>query len=122
MMNQTTLNKFMQEIEQLNLDEKLSLSKHLIKNVQLQKYLDIINNNKDKLLKICSHYGAYNIHLIKSEQIDFLVTLEENRSLLDLGGLLMELRALLNYDLNLISEGGLKPEDKEKLLKEAILL
>jgi predicted nucleotidyltransferase len=40
--------------------------------------------------------------------------------LLDLGGLLMELRDLLGFEVYVVSEGGLKDERREQVLKEAI--
>lgn len=121
-MKQTTLNQCIQEIEQLNLDEKLSLSHHLLAEIEQANLLEKIAKNKDQILTISEKHGAEQIYLIRSTPIEFLVKLQENRSLLDLGGLLMELRTLLNYELNIISEGSLTPESKRNLLKEAILL
>jgi len=54
--------------------------------------------------------------------VDFLVDMEPGRSLFDLGGLLMELRELLGHDVDVVTERGLKPRIRERVLKEAIPL
>ena len=54
--------------------------------------------------------------------IDLLVEMEENRSLFDLGGLLMDLRALLGCRVDVVTEAGLRPRIRERVLKEAIPL
>jgi predicted nucleotidyltransferase len=44
------------------------------------------------------------------------------RTLLDLGGLLMEIRDLLGVNVDVVTEHGLKPRICERVLKEAELL
>ena len=45
----------------------------------------------------------------EASDIDFLVDLDEGRNLLDLGGLLMDLRDLLGHDVEVVTESGLRP-------------
>ena len=52
--------------------------------------------------------------------IDFLVDMEAGRSLLDLGGLLMDLQATLERNVDVVTERPLKPRIRERVLKEAI--
>ena len=54
--------------------------------------------------------------------MDFLVDMEAGRSLLDMGGLLMELRELLGRDVDIVTERGLKPRIRDRVLKEAVPL
>jgi len=63
-----------------------------------------ISERREEILRIAARYGAYNVRIFGSvargeadeaSDIDFLVDMESGRSLLDLGGLQMELEALL---------------------------
>jgi uncharacterized protein len=54
--------------------------------------------------------------------IDILVDLEPGRSLLDLGGLLMDLQELLGCPVDVVTEKGLRPRIKERVLREAVSL
>ncbi len=58
----------------------------------------------------------------EQSDIDFLVDLEPGRNLLDLGGLLMALRDLLGRDVDVITERGLKPRIRKRVLNEAVTL
>jgi uncharacterized protein len=52
--------------------------------------------------------------------IDFLVELETGRSLLDLGGLQMELESLLGRRVAVVTVRGLKARMSERVLREAM--
>lgn len=54
--------------------------------------------------------------------VDFLVELEPGRSLLDLGGLLMDLQQLLGHPVDVVTERGLRERIRERVLEEAIPL
>lgn len=54
--------------------------------------------------------------------VDFLVDLELGRSLLDLGGLLMELQELLGCQVDIVTKKGLKPRIRDLVLSEAVPL
>ena len=87
--------------------------------------------NREKILKIAANYGAYNVRVFGSvargeetpqSDIDFLVDMQPGRSLLDLGGLLYDLQELLQTDVDVVTENGLRPRIKEGILKEAVVL
>lgn len=91
----------------------------------------LLIQNRDQILKIASDYGAYNVRVFGSvargeetpqSDIDFLVDLQPGRSLLDLGGLLYDLQELLNTEVDVITEKGLQPRIKKKILKEAVAI
>jgi uncharacterized protein len=51
--------------------------------------------------------------------VDFLVEFAPDRSLLDHGGLLNDLEALLGVPVDVVSERGLRPRFRERMLREA---
>jgi uncharacterized protein len=51
--------------------------------------------------------------------IDLLVTLPAGRSGLALGGLLMEVQALTHRQVDVVTEAGLHPALRERILREA---
>jgi predicted nucleotidyltransferase len=58
----------------------------------------------------------------ETSDVDFLVDLEPGRGLMDLGGLLMDLRDLLHRDVDVVTEGGLRPRVAERVLADAVEL
>lgn len=89
---------------------------------------EIIGNQKEQILTIARQYGAYHVRLFGSvvrgeasadSDIDFLVDLEEGRSLFDLGGLLYDLQKLLGRKVDVVTEQGLHWYIKDRVLKEA---
>jgi len=54
--------------------------------------------------------------------VDFLVDLEPGRSLLDLGGLLMDLQDLLQRDVDVVTERWQRPRVAQRVLADAVEL
>jgi predicted nucleotidyltransferase len=54
--------------------------------------------------------------------VDFLVDLDGGRGLLDLGGLVSDLRDLLGVEVDLVEAGGIHPYIRERVLAEAVPL
>jgi len=90
---------------------------------------EIIANQKEQILAIAAKYGAYNVRIFGSvangtadekSDVDFLVELQEGRSLLDLGGLLMDLQDLLERSVDIVTPEGLRPRIRDRVLKEAV--
>ena len=52
--------------------------------------------------------------------VDLLVDMDPGRSLLDLSGLLMDLRELLGCSVDVVTEKGLRRRIRERVLKEAV--
>ena len=93
--------------------------------------LDLVRENRDQVLSIAERYGATNVRLFGSvargedddqSDIDLIVDMAPGRSLFDLGGLLMELNALLGKRVDITTERGLKQRIRDRVLKEAISL
>jgi predicted nucleotidyltransferase len=83
---------------------------------------------KKEILKIAAEHGARNVRIFGSvargearadSDVDFLVDMEPGRSLFDMGGLLMDLRDLLGLEVDVVTEHGLKPRIRDRVLKEA---
>jgi uncharacterized protein len=94
-------------------------------------YQSLINQNREEILKIADKHGAYNVRLFGSvargdatsqSDIDFLVNMQPGRSLMDMGGLLYDLQQLLNVEVDVVTENGLKPRIRKSVLKEAVSL
>ena len=56
----------------------------------------------------------------RDSDVDVLVDLEPGRGLFVLGGLLMELRELLGCRVDVVTEQGLRPRIRERVLREAL--
>jgi uncharacterized protein len=91
----------------------------------------MLEEKRDEILRLATQYGAANVRIFGSvarneadqdSDIDFLVDMEPGRSLLDLGGLLMELNDLLDRSVDVVTEKGLKERLRERVLHEAIPL
>jgi len=54
--------------------------------------------------------------------VDLLVEMEPGRSMLDFVGLWQDLQELLGTSVDLVSEGGISPYLREKILSEAVAL
>jgi predicted nucleotidyltransferase len=92
---------------------------------------DLIIQKRTDILRLASRHGAHNVRLFGSaargeadalSDIDILVDLEPGRSLLDLGGLLMDLQELLGCPVDVVTEKGLRPRIRERVLREAVFL
>jgi hypothetical protein len=91
----------------------------------------LLKAKRDEILAVCAKYGAYNVRVIGSiargeadeqSDIDFLVELEPGRTLFDLGGLQYDLEQLLGCRVDVVTERGLKPRIRERVLREAVPL
>ena len=83
---------------------------------------------RDDILRLASSYDARNVRVFgscargdssPSSDIDFLVDLEPDRTLMDLGGLLMALQELLQTRVDVATLGMLRPKIKEAAIRDA---
>ena len=93
--------------------------------------LQALQKQRDIIYSIASKYGAENIRIFGSvatghnrpdSDVDFLVNLAPGKSLFDLGGLLTELNNLLGCKVDVVTEAGLRPRIRNRILKEAVVL
>ena len=92
---------------------------------------ELLKAKREEILRVCAKYGAYNVRVFGSvvrgeadeaSDIDLLVSFEPGRSLMDHAGLWLELEELLGHRVDVVSERGLKPRIRERVLREAIPL
>jgi len=89
---------------------------------------ELLKEKRQDILRVAERHGAYNVRVFGSvargeagpdSDIDFLVELEPNRSLFDLGGLLMDLQALLGREVDVVTEKGLHWYIRDRVIQEA---
>ena len=115
-------------------------SAHLMILIRTFSYLKLDNSMyslqqlrqlKPQILQLATCYGAHNIRLFGSvargdmrdgSDIDFLVEFDPQRSLLDQGGLLMDLQDLLGCKVDVVDEHALRPRFREQIKNEIIVL
>jgi hypothetical protein len=92
---------------------------------------ELLEQRRQSILRVAARHGARNIRVFGSaargdadehSDIDLLVEIDPGRSLLDMGGLLMELRELLGRDVDVVTVGGLKERIRDRVLREAVPL
>lgn len=90
--------------------------------------VELIKSKRDEILRLSTVHGAKNVRIFGSvarneageeSDIDFLVDLEPGRSLLDLGGLLVDLEQLLTRKVDIVTERGLHWYLRDKIINEA---
>lgn len=89
---------------------------------------NLLLKKRDLIYRLAKKHGAYNVRIfgsvarreaVEDSDIDFLVDLEPGRSLLDLGGLLMDLGELLQCKVDVVTEKGLRKRIRGNVLREA---
>jgi predicted nucleotidyltransferase len=89
---------------------------------------ELLKDQREDILRIAAQHGAHNVRVFGSvargearpdSDVDLLVELEAGRSLLDLGGLLMDLQTLLGRDVDVVTDKGLRDRIRARVLHEA---
>ena len=92
---------------------------------------ELLQDRREEILRIAAKHGARNVRVFGSvvrgeadeaSDIDFLVDLEPERSLLDHAALLLELQDFLGRKVDVVSDRGIKPRIRERVLHEAVPL
>ncbi|MBN1770332.1 MAG: nucleotidyltransferase family protein [Deltaproteobacteria bacterium] len=92
---------------------------------------DQVLARRDAVLRAAARCGARNVRLFGSaardeagpdSDLDFLVDLEPNRSLLDVAGLAVELERLFGRPVDVVTERGLRERLRDRILREAVPL
>jgi len=93
--------------------------------------IEMLKNKRGEILQVAARHGASNVRVFGSvargesdekSDLDLLVTMEPGRSLLDHAALWLELRELLGCEVDVVSEKGLRPRIRDRVLKEAVPL
>jgi hypothetical protein len=90
-----------------------------------------IRERRDEILRLADRHGARNVRIFGSvvrgdddaaSDVDVLVDMEPGRSLLDMGGLQMDLEELLGCRVDVVTERGLRRRLRARVLGEAVPL
>jgi uncharacterized protein len=89
---------------------------------------ELLKEKREDILKIAASHGARNVRVFgsvargeadESSDIDLLVDMEPDRSLLDMAALFADLRDLLGRRVDVVTEKGLYWLLRRRILKEA---
>ena len=93
--------------------------------------LALVRGKRGRLLDLAARHGARNVRVFGSmargesdlaSDLDLLVDLEPGRSLIDLGALLADLECELGARVDVVTEAGLRPALRERVLSDAVPL
>lgn len=88
-----------------------------------------MRSKREQILQTAARFGIQRVRVFGSvargtddeqSDVDFLVELAPDRSLLDLGGFLYEMRSLLGTDVDVVTEKGIRKRIRERVLAEAV--
>lgn len=89
----------------------------------------LLEGCRDKIAALAKEHGVIRIRAFGSfvrdearpeSDLDILIQLQSDRSLLDLIGFKQDLETLLRRKVDVVSEGGLSPYLRDRILKEAV--
>jgi len=92
---------------------------------------ELLQDKREEILRIAAKHGARNVRVFGSvvrgeadetSDNDLLVELEPGRSLLDHAALLLELQEFLGRKVDVVSDRGIKPRIRDRVLREALPL
>jgi predicted nucleotidyltransferase len=95
------------------------------------KLEELRRSKRDAILQLARKHGARNVRVFgsvargehsASSDIDFLVDLDQDRTLMDLGGLLMDLQEMLELRVDVATEETLRPKVRNQALRDAVPL
>ena len=92
---------------------------------------ELLHEKREEILGIAARHGALNVRAFGSvargesddpSDVDPLAEFEPGRSLLDHAALWLELQELLERKVDVVSDRGIKPRIRDRVLREAVPL
>jgi uncharacterized protein len=92
---------------------------------------DLRTARRQEILQLAAQRGARSVRVFgsvvrggndASSDVDFLVEMEAGRTLFDVSGLVLDLERLLGTPVDVVTEKGLRPRIRERVLTEAVPL
>jgi predicted nucleotidyltransferase len=93
--------------------------------------LRTLRERREPILRLAERYRTSDVRVFgsvargdnsESSDVDLLIKTNPGCSLFDLGGLLEDLQDLLGSRVDLVTEDGLKPRLRDRVLREAVPL
>jgi hypothetical protein len=93
--------------------------------------LRALRERRESILRLAERYRAGDVRVFgsvargdnsESSDVDLLIKTHPGCSLFDLGGLIEDLQDLLGSRVDLVTEDGLKPRLRDRVLREAVPL
>jgi len=118
------------DCKEIELQETIVISSSELEEEEMP-LKELIQVRREDILRTASQHGVYNVRVFGSvargdadeqSDLDLLVDMEPGRSLLDLGGLLVDLEELLGCSVDVVTENGLRERIRDRVLQEAIPL
>lgn len=90
--------------------------------------LEELRVRREEILALAKSHGARNVEVFGSvarqeadgrSDVDFLVDMDPDRSLFDMGALLMDLQDLLGCEVDVVTRKGLRAQIRDAVLAEA---
>ncbi len=90
-----------------------------------------VKSHRDEILAIAEKYGVHNIRIFGSvargqqtsdSDLDLLVTMDSDRSLLDRIGFMQEIRDLLNVKVDVVNEKAIHEIIRGTILNEGVAI
>jgi predicted nucleotidyltransferase len=91
----------------------------------------LLGDKRQDILRLAAQHGARNVRVFGSlargearpdSDVDILITLEPERSLLDLVALKQDLEDLLGCKVDVVTEASVSPYIRPQVLRDAIVL
>lgn len=90
---------------------------------------DDIFHRREEIIALARRHRASNVRLFGSvargdaratSDVDLIVHFEPGASLLDHGGLVMDLRELLGVDIDIVDDEGMRERFRQSVMKDAV--
>jgi predicted nucleotidyltransferase len=97
----------------------------------LVEITEVLKDRREEILRIAASHGARNVQVFGSlargeagpgSDLDILVKLDPDRSLLDLIAIKQDLEDLLGCKVDVVTEAAISPYIRERVLQEAVSL
>ena len=92
---------------------------------------ELLRGKREQILAAAARHGARNVRVFGSvargqadenSDIDLLVEMEPGRSLMDHAALWLDLQEIVGHRVDVVSDRGIKPRIRDRVLREAVPL
>jgi len=92
---------------------------------------ELLREKREEIIRVAARHGARNVRIFGSvargeaddeSDIDLLVEMDPDRSLMDHAALWLALQDLLGRKVDVVSDRGIKPRIRDRVLREAVPL